>query len=337
MELLQELSPEVHGIDIRDKINPFYLKLHPQMMKLPFRVRNNWDKFILTKINTLLLALIHEKKPDLVFVYNSEFLLPETCAEIKKKATLIFFMGDSPFYTPMNPYYLTCLTYADLILSPDTFWISQLNTLGIDKTLFFVTGIDSSSYNMINEEEKLTEIESLDLLYVGASYVNSWGYKKALLMSKFIGLNLKIYGNSAWKRWFRFFPELESVFTQTGYIPTVQLNKMFNKAKMTPVDGNPAILNGYHIRLFEALGSGSLPLVEYRKDIEDLLFNGCNSELPFIKDYKKAGDLAKYYLKNEIERKQLTKVLREFISSRYNARVNAEIIISALKKVPISE
>jgi hypothetical protein len=330
IEVLNELSSKVYGFDIREKIDPLWLKIHPQMIRFPFRIRNSWDKILLAKTNSRLLSEISKYKPELVFVYNSEFLLPETCVEIKRKAKLIFFMGDSPFYTPQNPYYLTCLTYADLILSPDTFWISQLNTMGIHKTSFFVPGIDTSSYYLIVDNEILDEIENLEILYSGSSYVNSWGYKKALLMSSFIDLNFKLYGNSAWKRWFRFFPKLESVFTETEYIPTTHLNKMFNKTKMIPVDGNPAILNGFHLRLFEVLGSGAFPLIEYRKDVEELLFSGCDVKVPLIKDYKKAADLAKYYLKNENDRKQIIDILRNYILINYNAKRNSERIISLL-------
>ena len=98
-----------------------------------------------------------------------------------------------------------------------------------------------------------------EILYVGSSYLNSWGYKKALLMSRFTGFNFRIYGNSAWKRWFSFFPELEWVYNESGFIPQAKINRMFNMTKLIPVDGNPGILNGVHLRVSEALA-----LVLYR-------------------------------------------------------------------------
>lgn len=332
MEILKELSSDVTGFDIRERIQPLYLRMHPHMSRLPYKARKRWEKFLFNRVNTWLLEEINGRKPDLVFVYNSEFLLPKTCAEIKKKARLVFFMGDSPFYTPVNPFYLTCLSYADLILSPDTFWIQQLNTTGLHKTSFFVPGIDLSSYNLLPGNGMPDEPGDPDILYTGACYVNSWGYKKALLMSKFANFRFKIYGNSAWERWFDFFPELKPVFIRTDFIPTPQLNRMYNKSKMIPVDGNPAILNGFHIRLFEALGSGSLPLVEYRKDVEELVFSGCDAMVPLIRDYSTAADVAGYYLKNEEERKELVATLRTFAMNRYSAPGNADIIRRELKK-----
>ncbi len=332
LEILSEISYETKSLDVREKIKHFYLQVQIQMFRFPFKIRSVWEKKLLKKINTELLYNYQTYKPDLVFVYNSEFLLPETCARIKEKSKLIFFMGDSPLFTPTNHYYLTCLTYADLILSPDTFWIGQLNTLGIHQTSFFIPGVDVNSYHPVTDKENLQGIDNMDIFYAGASYFTSWGYKKALLMNQFVGFNFKLYGNSAWKRWFRFFPDLELHYKESDYIPTEQLNRMFNKTRLIPVDGNPAILNGFHLRLFEALGAGALPLVEYRKDVEERLFNNSGLMVPLIKDYKKAGELARYYLQNENERSELAKVLREYILSHYSAALNSQRIIELLKK-----
>ena len=331
IDLLGEMSQETRGFDIRNHIKTVDLRINTQMYRLPFKIRNKWEKHLLGKVNHILLAEIRDYRPDLVLVYNSEYLLPETCVEIKKNARLVFFMGDSPFYTPLNNYYLACLSHADLILSPDSFWNEQLNTIGLKQTLFFVPGIDQRSYFPLNEPGELEGIEDRDVLYVGNCYVNSWGYKKALLMSQFTGFDFRLYGNSMWKRWFRFFPSLEEKFSESGFIPTPVLNKMFNLAKLVPVDGNPGILNGFHLRLFEALGAGTLPLVEYRKDVEELLFKGCKAMPPLIKDYIKAGDLASYFLKNENERTELVRELRSFLSERYNAKTNSELLLNTLK------
>ena len=63
-------------------------------------------------------------------------------------------MGDSPFYTPQNNYYLACLSYADLILSPDSFWSQQLCTIGLNNTMYFMPGPDGKSYFRIDEPVK---------------------------------------------------------------------------------------------------------------------------------------------------------------------------------------
>lgn len=331
LETLSFVSQEVKGYNIKSAINHAELQINTQIYRFPYNFRKKWEKYFLKKVNQILLKTIISFDPDLVLVYNSEYLLPETCAEIKKKSKLIFFMGDSPFYTPQNNYYLSCLTYADLILSPDSFWSQQLNTLGLNKTLYFIPGLDGRSYFKITGFSNNFHFDDSEILYVGACYLNSWGYKKALLMSKLTCFDFKLYGNSAWKRWFRFFPDLQTVYRESSYIPTEQLNIMFNKTKLIPVDGNPAILNGFHLRLFEALGSGALPLVENREDIRKILFKECNTEVPVIKDYNKASDLAHYYLKNEKERQEIANNLKEFILTKYNAETNAGRLLEGLR------
>jgi len=321
--ILELMSEDVKGYDVRNSLGPFSLKVQSQSFRFPYKIRNTLEKNLLRKANGGLLNEIRTYKPDVVFVYNSEYLVPETCAEIKKAAKLIFFMGDSPFFTPLNPYYLPCLNYADLILCPDTFWISQLNMLGIRQTAYFLPGIDTGSYYPLDDAPADKSISSNDLIYSGSCYNNSWGYKKALLMSRFAGMNFRIYGNKSWKRWFEFFPELSSHFIESDYIPTERLNRMFNRARIMPVDGNPAILHGFHLRLFEALGSAVLPLTEYRQDIENIVFEECATKPPLIRDYSDARQLAEYYLGDEAGRKSTITSLREFVLQKYSPQENA--------------
>jgi len=332
LNILRELSVEANGFDIREELSSFYLNIHSQIFRFPNKIRNQWESFFLRKANYILKRKIIEGSYDIIFVYNSEFLLPETCEEIKKNAKLVFFMGDSPFFTPVNPYYLRCLTYADLILSPDSFWINQLNTIGIKNIKYFIPGIDTSSYYLIDESNHSKKNENLDIIYTGASYVTSWGYKKALLMNQFAGLNFRIYGNKAWEKWFKFFPELKNHYTRSNYISTEKLNLLYNMSRLIPVDGNPGIINGFHLRMLEALGSGVLPLVEYRKDMEELIPESVGVKIPVIKDYSQARNIAVYYLKNETERRELVYALRNFILSNYSAQNNAERIKENLGK-----
>ncbi len=330
-DVLKVVSNEVVGFDVRKKIDKRSFRFDAQMFRFPNKIRTKWEDHFFGKINKLILEEFKRVKPDLVFIYNSEFLLPETCEMMKKDSKLIFFMGDSPFYTPANNYYLTVLSYADLVLAPDSFWLEQLNTLGITKTAFYLNAIESDSYFEL-EKSKIEDIPETDVMYVGMCYVNSWGYKKALLMDQFTNFNFKLYGNTVWKRWFNYFPELENKFSLSGHIPTEKLNKMFNKTKLIPVDGNPAIINGVHVRALEALGSGALPLMEYRKDIDTLIFKEFGKDLPLIRNYSKASEVASYYLKNDTERKDLAAAMKDFISKKYSVQNNAAIITDLLNK-----
>lgn len=329
-EILREISAEVRSYDISSKISPLESVVQAQSLRMPYKLRSGWERYFQKKLNSELLEFVKSYQPQLVIVYNSEFLLPETCAEIKRSARLIFYLADSPFYTPQNNFYLTVLSQADLILSPDSFWSRQLNTIGLQNTLYFIPGPDERYYHRIEDLQELASVPETEIIYTGSSYFNSWGYKKALLMSKFVKYDFHLYGNSMWKRWFRYFPELENSFTEAGYIPVDTLNRMFNRTRLIPVDGNPGILNGFHLRVFEALSAGALPLIEERDDIKGLLFKDSKINLPLIKNYSKADDIAAYYLKNEGERKNTVNEMWSFLKSRYNKTSNAELLNQAI-------
>lgn len=331
LDILAVIAEDVRTADIRTSISSRDRRINSQVFRLPHGLRRHWESHFLSKVNRLVLEMTDSYSPDLVMIYNSEYLVPETCSAIGKKARLVFFMGDSPFYTPQNNYYLSCLKHADLVLSPDTLWAEQLNTIGLNKTLYFIPGVDEKSYFRIDSTEGLQEEKETEVLYVGSCYLNSWGYKKALLMNSFTGFNFSLYGNSAWRRWFPFFPALEGHFTESGFIPQERLNRMYNRTRIIPVDGNPGIINGVHLRMFEALAAGALPLIEYRKDVESPLFRGFTGELPVIKDYSHAGDIASEYLADEPGRQQLAGAMHSFLKQEYSSSRNAARLTDALK------
>jgi len=149
-------------------------------------------------------------------------------------------------------------------------------------------------------------------------------------MNYFTRFDFRLYGNSAWRRWFSFFPDLEKVFTDSGFIAQEEMNRMYNRAAVIPVDGNPGIINGVHLRMFEALAAGALPLIEYRNDVDSLLFNGFEDQLPLVRDYRKVADMAEYYLNNERERSGLVYRMDEFLAREYSHELNASRLAEAL-------
>jgi spore maturation protein CgeB len=108
------------------------------------------------------------------------------------------------------------------------------------------------------------------------------------------------------------------------------MNRMYNRAAVIPVDGNPGIINGVHLRMFEALAAGALPLIEYRNDVDSLLFNGFEDQLPLVRDYRKVADMAEYYLNNERERSGLVYRMDEFLAREYSHELNASRLAEAL-------
>lgn len=325
----ERLGHQVLHYDYRTAVDRWKEKTNTQVYRLPFKLRNKWESYYLSVINSLHLKKYDEYKPDIVFIYNNEMLLPETIKYFKQKSKIIFILGDNPYYTPTNNYYLNLLTYADLIISPDSFWKHQLELIGIKNIVQDYLGFnDEINFPIKPTEAELTEFRS-DVLFIGGGYVDSWGYKRTLFLSKFTAFDLTIYGTKNWIRWFKFFPEVENKFTLLNKpLSFEKVNLLSNCAKVYPVDANPGLLNGLHVRIFDCIGSGILPLVEYRKDIETVFKD---VEIPIIHQYDEAKSVAKKYIEDDGLRKSTLKNLRAFIDEKYKPENVLQRIISNVR------
>jgi len=333
-QILQKVDYETTQLDFRGIVSAFESKVNTQIYRLPYMYRQKWSNYYLRKINKWYITQFAQEKPDLVFVYNNEMLLPETLQWLKgEKTKIVFFLGDNPLYTHTSPYNLTVLDYADAVFVPDTFWQFQLQKIGLKNVHHLLFPLPDDDYYPVNISEIDANFKALhkaDVFYAGMCYNDSWGYKKAKFLNNFSKFNLKIYGNKAWKKWLPFFPELENHYKETnGYIPTPELNNMFNLAKIIPVDGNPGIFNGIHLRALEALSAGALPLMEYNKDM-DFIFEGVN-DLPAVKDYREISEMAKWYVGNDKVRNEKVEEMRKTYVEKYNIEGVAETF---LKYIP---
>lgn len=312
----ERLNYQLYHHDYRKFITGWQQQVNTQIYRLPNKYREKWENHYFPLINKKHIEVFEQEKPDVVFIYNNEMLLPETIKYIKSKnAKIIFLLGDSPYYTPTNKYYLHLLFFADLIVSPDSMWAEQLSLLGIKKITLDFPGFDDTLMSFREPTQKEKSEYNFDVFFVGTGYPDLWGYKRTLFLSKFANLNLKVFGTKHWLKWLEFFPELKPKFElQRGKISDEQLIIISKCAKVYPVDANPAILNGVHLRVFDCIAHGVLPLVEYRKD-HDKFFSG--TELPVIKNYDEAEKIAMRYIENDELRIKTLSDLRTFVKENY--------------------
>lgn len=290
-------------------------RLNTQMFRLPYRMRKPWENSYLNKLNRKFFRWFEQEKPDLVMVYNDSLLLPGMVRVFKKKARVVFYLGDNPYYNWTKPFFLNLLMEADYIFAPDSMWVEQLRMIGIQNIHFEILGWDRRYYFPKEPTGEEREKYSSDLLFIGNPYSMSWGYKRALFLRQFSDLDLKIYGTWKWQRLSQFFPELQKRFVLIDKVMgPEQVNTISNCCKLYPVDANPGVIYGLHARVFDCIGSGILPLVEYRKDL-DRVFK--NIDIPRITNYNEAHEKAEYYLDNENKRRELVKQLRQYVSKNF--------------------
>lgn len=290
-------------------------RINSQLARFPYRFRRLWERDLLGKLNREYITHFRSEKPDLVMVYNDSMLIPESARMMRKKARLIFYLGDNPLYNWTKPLFLSLLREADFVFAPDSMWVQQLKMIGIQNIRFEILGWDNRYFFPMDPTPGEKQQYSSDLLFIGNIYGGSWGYKRALFLSRFSSLDLKIYGTRHWHRWFSDFPELRDRFVAVGKLMGSELvNTISNCCKLYPVDANPGLIHGLHARIFDCIGSGILPLVEYRKDLERVFEN---VDIPVINNYNEAHDAAVYFLKNQEKRRVLVERLRQVLSQDY--------------------
>ena len=91
--ILGHMAGEVRYSDIRSAISSRIMKLNSQAFRLPYGVRKRWDRYFLEKVNEMILTQVEEFRPDLVMVYNSLYMVPETCRTVSSRSKLVFFMA----------------------------------------------------------------------------------------------------------------------------------------------------------------------------------------------------------------------------------------------------
>ncbi|MCU0285006.1 MAG: glycosyltransferase [Acidobacteria bacterium] len=289
--------------------------VNTQFFRLPYRLRQPWDTYFFNQVNKKFLQIFDQEKPDMVLVYNDSLLLPETVRIFRKKARVVFYLGDNPYYTWTKPLFLNLLMEADYIFAPDSMWVEQLRILGIKNIHFEIFGWDKRFFFPKECTPEERNRHQCDLVFIGNNYVINWGYKRALFLSKFANMDLNIYGTGHWQRWFTYFPELKQRFRLLSEpMPVGQVNTICNCSKIYPVDANPGLIHGLHVRVFDCIGSGILPMVEYRKDL-DRVFKDVT--IPRITNYDEAMEKAQYFLDHEAERRETVKQLQDYAGKHF--------------------
>ncbi|MBP7796932.1 MAG: glycosyltransferase [Elusimicrobiales bacterium] len=325
-----QLGHRVKFINYKHFFPNWHNRLIEKTGGLSKRFTKYWYYPYLNKINQKYLYFVNKEKPDFIIVYNDQLLLPKTAREIKKVCPVFNYLGDNPFYIEGRPFNIATMQEANHVFSPDSFWVKQIKQIGLNNVSFLLLGYDKGLNHPINVAPEEKEKYGSDLLMIGRTYRNSWGYKRALFYSKFSDMDIKIYGRG-WELWFDYFPELKKrYYSLDKPLSFEMVNLLSNCSKIYPIDANPGLIYGLHIRIFDCIGSGILPLVEYRKDI-DLVFNEVN--IPIIYSYNEAADKAKYFLRNENERIEMIKELQSYVDRNYTPQIAAEKIIEVYKKL----
>ena len=305
---------ELKTIDYQSFFSPRVNHLVKKFTNLPNRLKP-WEKIYEKKINRSYRQIFDAFQPDFVLVYNNQLAHPRLFEYMQGKTKIAFMLGDNPLYTRTSITNLHILFYADYIISPDTLWREQLKKLGVRNVVFDCFGFSDQIYYPMEVSEENRRKYKSDFIYVGSASKINWGYKRTLFLNMFKDFDLKAYiSGGGMERWLKYFPELrDKVLSHDRFDPGFN-NLVYNCSKIAPVEQVPSLFNGVHVRVFDALGAGILPLCEYSADLEGV-FSGI--EIPLIRNYEEGKEMARYWLENEEERKACVYQMRNRAHEQY--------------------
>ena len=315
-----ELKKEGHSVKLVDPSSTNYKKskVIRYLEKVNENIRDISDSKTSKIQNDRILKEINDYEPNIIISYNDSGLLPETVREISKISKLVFFLGDNPFYSFYKKNFLDILIESDMVFTPDSRTKIQLEMIGLKNVYYANIGMTNDIFYKIEKNNIDEDQYSNDIIFIGGQYnLDSWALKRALLLNEFIDFDFRMCGRKMWLDILEKFPLLKQKFTlQTDMMSFEELNKRMNYSKIYPIDHHPGIINGIHARVFDAIASGIMPLVEYRKDIKHVFKD---VKIPTFKNYAEVKGITKYYLKNNSEREGICKELYEFTSKEMMA------------------
>ena len=107
---------EVKVIDYKNVVPHSVNRFYEKTSGLPKVLTKHWKTKYYNLINKRYLEFFYSEKPDIVVIYNNQYVYPETISKFKKQAKVVFLLGDNPLWSKTFDYNLTILKEADLVL-----------------------------------------------------------------------------------------------------------------------------------------------------------------------------------------------------------------------------
>lgn len=328
---LKKMGHQVEHLNYLSFFSNYQNRMITKTIGLPFKVRKllKFHDYYRDRINRMYLQKIYDFRSDLVLVYNDQYLNYQTAKEIKKLSKLAFILGDNPFFFHNHPLMnLGMYLEADYVFSCDSFITESFKKTGQPHVTELYFGYDPTVCYPKKPTESEKQKYGSDVVMIGRLYptiISSWTYKRLWFYHQFRNLDLKIYGHG-WRKYQKEFPELmNKVVDLDHYLSFDKVNSIVSCCKVYPIDANPGIINGIHLRVFDCIGQEILPLPEYTKDLGKV-FN--EVEMPNIKNYSQAEKIAQYYIKHDEKREKIKKELKQFVDENYTPEKAVQLILN---------
>ncbi len=271
--------------------------------------------------NRRLFKKIRNEKFNQVFILESNWVvLPETIIDIKNKTNALIVLWESNIHI-WNRHQSDCLPLYDAVFCLDGYLMPIWETANVKKAFHLSVCVDEklNSVPEICDEER--EFYKCNIGFVGRLYKN-----RVQLFENLVDFNFKIFG-----------PQLANVLISENLkkkivsdsISIEGKRKFYNITKINvDIQGNYLHINSPNIRLFEIVLCGGFPLVEYRKDLDEMFKIG--KELICFYNTKDLIDKVNHYLSKPAERREITARCRDRILREHTVKIRMKQMIDML-------
>ena len=227
-----------------------------------------------TSLNILLISKYDSFRPDLVFIYNGDYINADTIDYFKLNSKVVIWMLDSII---RHPYSEQIATKADALFCFEETDVEYLKTKQI-QAYFLPQACDPGIYHPMDLQK------DIDLLFVGTlyNYPNRVELLKKII-SAYPQYKIKICG--VYKPWYKnpvkwLFREKRHIFNNKN-VSAREVNELYNRSKLVLNIHHNQSKNGANPKVFEISATSAYQVVDYNLFI-NTVFN-CG-EVAFYRD-----------------------------------------------------
>lgn len=263
------------------------------------------------KINIELIKMVHQEKPDIVFIYAGHPIKPETIQQLKEFSWVTGYHNDDPFgkygkrsyfriFRKSIPYYSSHHVYRKKN-------IIDYRNIGIDKVKLLRAYYCPWLHYPIKSNEKYY---NNDIIFIGSGEPGSrCEYIEYLINYK---CPLKIYGDKKWERYLKKYTYNELTPIEPAF--GEEYNKLITNSKICLAFFNKGNNDLYTRRVFEIPACKGFLLAQRTEIMQELYKEGVEAE--YFNNNEELLDKCNFYLNNNSLRNKIA-------NNGYNRCINS--------------
>lgn len=271
-----------------------------------FNRQKFFDKFqnkflvgpLIRKIQSDLLKLVEDTRPDFVFIYRGTHIKASTIKKIQKLTTVVSYNNDDPFSLKQPRYYwrhfIASLSYSDIALAYRHHNLDDFRNAGAKEVALLRSWfIPEKDYPILCSETEASTFKH-DVVFVG--HFENDGREKLFEYLLENGVQLRIYGPD-WNQKASLCGPLVKKLLPTKPLKNEDYNKMITSSKISLCLLSKLNRDTYTRRCFEIPAMKGVLLSEYTDDLAGLYIE--NQEILLFRSKEELLNKIRQYLNDE--------------------------------------